>query len=142
MTGIWNRLRENPDLDPQIRADIEREFGRKGKSALDAIDAGRVKKYLDFIVVEGRTSSYVVEEDFCTCGDFLYRGRDCWHLLAVRIALAAGRVVSVDLWYLDQLAPARSMAGGPAAVVAEKQADYRAEERAGTEEKGKNRTKG
>ena len=142
MTDIWDRLRKNPDLDPQIRSDIEREFGRKGKSALDAIDAGRVKKYLDFVVVEGRTSSYIVEDDFCTCGDFLYRGRACWHLLAVRIAEETGRVVSVDLWYLDQLAPGRSMASGPAAVVAEKQADYRADVRAGPEENGKNLEKG
>jgi predicted nucleic acid-binding Zn finger protein len=138
MSDIWDRLRNNPELSPEIREAIEREFGRKGKSALDAIDAGRVKKYLDFVVVEGRTSSYIVEDDFCTCGDFLYRHRACWHLLAVRIAVAAGRVVPVDLWYLDQLAPGKSGAGGPAAVVAEKQADYRAKERAGPETNGKN----
>ena len=103
MNDLWERLRKNPDLDPEIRGEIERLFGRKGKSALDAIDAGRVKRYLDFVVVDGRTSSYIIEDDFCTCGDFLYRGRACWHLLAAKIALATGRFVAVDQWYQDKM---------------------------------------
>ena len=103
MSDVWERLRRKPELDPQIRGEIEQLFGRKGKSALDAVDAGRVKKYLDFTVVEGRTSSYIVEDEFCTCGDFLYRHRACWHLLAVRIAVATGRVVAVDGWYQETM---------------------------------------
>lgn len=138
MTDIWEKLRKSPDLDPATREEIEREFGRRGTSALNAIDAGRVKKYLDFFVVEGKTAAYVVEDDFCTCGDFLYRHRACWHLLAVRIALMTVRYVSVDQWYLDQMARGRSGERGPAAVVAERPAEYSAEERAGPEKPGKN----
>jgi predicted nucleic acid-binding Zn finger protein len=104
MNDIWERLRKRHDLDAEIRGEIEAAFGRKGKSALDAIDASRVKKYLDFFVVEGRTAAYIVEDDFCTCGDFLYRGRTCWHLLAVRIAQETGRFETVDRWYHDILA--------------------------------------
>jgi predicted nucleic acid-binding Zn finger protein len=103
MTDIWGRLREQPDMGAELREEIEKAFGRKGTSALDAIDAGRVKKYLDFFVVEGKTASYIVEDDFCTCGDFLYRGRTCWHLLAVRIARETGMFVSVDRWYQEVL---------------------------------------
>ncbi|RPI39245.1 MAG: hypothetical protein EHM53_06385 [Methanoregulaceae archaeon] len=103
MSDIWERFRTGPELDADIRGEIEKEFGRKGKSALDAIDAGRIKKYLDFFVVEGRTASYIVEDDFCTCGDFLYRGRACWHLLAVRIAVATGRFGTVDRWYQETM---------------------------------------
>jgi predicted nucleic acid-binding Zn finger protein len=103
MNDIWQLLRERRELDTELRGEIEKVFGRKGKSALDAIDAGRVKKYLDFFVVEGRTAAYIVEDDFCTCGDFLYRGRACWHLLAVRIAIATGRFVTVDRWYQETL---------------------------------------
>jgi predicted nucleic acid-binding Zn finger protein len=103
MSDIWERLRNNPDLDTETRGEIERLFGRKGKSALDAIDAGRVRQYRDFVVVEGRTSSYIIEDDFCTCGDFLYRGRACWHLLAARIAMTTGLVVPVDRWYQEIL---------------------------------------
>jgi predicted nucleic acid-binding Zn finger protein len=51
--------------------------------------------------VEGRTAEYVVEADFCTCGDFLYRGRTCWHLLAVRIAQETGAFRHIDTWYHD-----------------------------------------
>lgn len=101
MTGINDMLRDRKCLDEELRGEIVSAFGKKGMSALDAIDTGRVKKYLDFFVVEGRTASYIVEDDFCTCGDFLYRGRDCWHLLAVRIAKETGHFVPVDMWYQE-----------------------------------------
>ena len=103
MNNIWQRLKKRPDLDTDIRGDIEEEFGSKGKYALDAIDTGRVRKYLDFFVVEGRTAAYIVEDDFCTCGDFLYRGRACWHLLAVRIAVVTGRFETIDKWYQETM---------------------------------------
>jgi len=101
--GIWQRLAEQKNLDPALRGEIETVFGSRGKKALAAIDDGKVVKYLDFFVVEGKTSRYIVEDDFCTCSDFLYRGRTCWHLLAVRIAMASGMYRSVDSWYQDQM---------------------------------------
>ena len=93
--------RRPPGAD--LRREIEEKFGKKGKTALDAIGAGRVKKYLDFFVVEGKTAVYIVEDDFCTCGDFLYRGRACWHMLAVRIARETGLFVTIDNWYQETL---------------------------------------
>ena len=96
-------MRRRKALDAEIRGEIETAFGTRGKKALAAIDAGKIKKYLDFFVVEGQTARYIVEDDFCTCGDFLYRGRTCWHLLAVRIARETGAYVPVDSWYQDQL---------------------------------------
>lgn len=107
MNDIWQRLRERRELDAEIRGEIEEAFGRKGTSALDAIDTGRVKKYLDFFVVEGRTAAYIVEDDFCTCGDFLYRGRACWHLLAVRIAKETDRFETIECWYQETLQKSR-----------------------------------
>jgi predicted nucleic acid-binding Zn finger protein len=107
MTDIWEHLEKKPDLDEEIRGEIVAAFGRKGTSALGAIDAGRVKKYLDFFVVEGKTAAYIVEDDFCTCGDFLYRGRACWHLLAVRIARETGLFESVEGWYQETLQKSR-----------------------------------
>jgi predicted nucleic acid-binding Zn finger protein len=103
MNDIWQHLEERKVLDEDIRREIEAAFGARGKKALLAIDEGKVKKYLDFFVVEGRTARYIVEEEFCTCGDFLFRGRNCWHLLAVRIAQSTGSFESVDSWYQDQL---------------------------------------
>jgi len=103
MTDIWERLRTSQELDEKTRGEIVEAFGKKGTSALGAIDAGRVKKYLDFFVVEGKTAAYIVEDDFCTCGDFLYRGRACWHLLAVRIAVVTGLFQQVNSWYSDHM---------------------------------------
>jgi len=101
MKDIAAILAGNKTLDFASREAIVTAYGKKGTFALDAIDRGRVRKYLDFFVVEGKTASYIVEEDFCTCGDFLYRGRNCWHLLAVRIAVATGRFETVDRWYQE-----------------------------------------
>jgi predicted nucleic acid-binding Zn finger protein len=102
MNDLWHRIKEKNTLDASLREEIETAFGTRGKKALAAIDAGKVKKYLDFVVVEGRTAEYVVDEDFCTCRDFLYRGRTCWHLLAVRIAIGADLTVPVEIWYQDR----------------------------------------
>jgi len=102
MSDLWHRIEEKKVLDLTLREEIVAVFGTRGKKALAAIDAGKVKKYLDFFVVEGRTAEYVVDEDFCTCRDFLYRGRTCWHLLAVRIVLGADLVKRVDGWYQDR----------------------------------------
>jgi len=102
---FWQRFSKRHGLDTGLRDEIASAFGTRGVKALAAIDAGRVLKYLDFFVVEGRTSCYVVEEDFCTCRDFMYRGRTCWHLLAVRIAERTGTYVPVDRWYYEGIDP-------------------------------------
>ncbi|MFA6226376.1 MAG: SWIM zinc finger family protein [Methanoregula sp.] len=102
MSDLWHRIEEKHALDSALREEIEAAFGARGKKALAAIDAGKVRQYRDFFVVEGRTAEYVVDEDFCTCRDFLYRGRTCWHLLAVRIASGADLAKKVDGWYQDR----------------------------------------
>ena len=102
MSDLWHRIKENHVLDNTLREEIVASFGDRGKKALAAIDAGKVKQYRDFLVVEGRTAEYVVDEDFCSCRDFLYRGRTCWHLLAVRIALGTDLAKNVDVWYQDR----------------------------------------
>jgi predicted nucleic acid-binding Zn finger protein len=102
MSDLWHRLGERKALDAMLRCEIEETFGNRGKKALAALDTGKIKKYLDFFVVSGRTAEYVVDDDFCTCGDFMYRGRTCWHLLAVRIALVTGKYERTDSWYQDR----------------------------------------
>jgi predicted nucleic acid-binding Zn finger protein len=101
MNDLWHRLGERKALDAMLRCEIEETFGNRGKKALAALDTGKIKKYLDFFVVSGRTAEYVVDDDFCTCGDFMYRGRTCWHLLAVRIAQVTGKYERTDIWYQD-----------------------------------------
>jgi predicted nucleic acid-binding Zn finger protein len=103
MSDLWQRLAEKRELDQELRLEIENLFGQRGKKALAALEARKIKKYHDFFVVIGRTAEYVVDEDFCTCSDFMYRGRTCWHLIATRIAITTGQFEHVDSWYTDQL---------------------------------------
>jgi predicted nucleic acid-binding Zn finger protein len=102
MSDLWQRLGECKALNAALRGEIEKTFGNRGKKALAALDNGKIKKYLDFFVVTGRTSEYVVDEDFCTCGDFIFRNRTCWHLLAVRIAQETKLYERIDSWYQDR----------------------------------------
>ena len=106
MKGVFTRISKKKELDPFIREEIRKIFGKRGIKALAAIDEKDVKKYLDFFVVSGATSEYVIDEDFCTCGDFLFRKKECWHLLAVRLAVASGSFERVDAWYQDEWKPA------------------------------------
>lgn len=101
MKNFWARLRKEGRLTGDMRREIEEAFGERGKKALRAVDEGMVKRYWDFFVVVGKSDEYVVEEDFCTCSDFVYRGRHCWHILAVRIAEATGKYEQYPLWYQD-----------------------------------------
>jgi predicted nucleic acid-binding Zn finger protein len=106
MNGVFTLISKKKEIDPFIREEIRKTFGKRGIKALAAIDDKDVKKYLDFFVVSGATSEYVIDEDFCTCGDFLFRGKECWHLLAVRLAVASGSFERVDAWYQDEWKPA------------------------------------
>lgn len=94
-------LRSEQTLSPPLREEIIRIFGNRGKKALKAIDESRIKKYRDFFVVVGTSDEYIVEDEFCTCPDFSFRGGRCWHVLAVRIASLTGDYEEIDLWYQD-----------------------------------------
>jgi predicted nucleic acid-binding Zn finger protein len=99
MNSPWTRLEREKTLSPELADEIVRLYGERGKKAIDAVRKGNVKKYLDFFVVVGRSDEYVVEEELCTCSDFVYRGGECWHRLAVRIARETGEYEEYSLWY-------------------------------------------
>lgn len=90
-------------LDDWMRRRIGGYYKARGKKALEICEQDRVKRYRDFFVVVGNTDEYVVEDEFCSCDDFLHRGGRCAHILAVRIARATGRFELVDLWYYEDL---------------------------------------
>lgn len=98
---LFSELRLGGSLTPGLRDEVIRIFGERGRKALSAIDEGRVKRYRDFFVVVGKSDEYIVDEDFCTCNDFIFRGGRCWHILAGQIAALTGRYESYDLWYQD-----------------------------------------
>jgi predicted nucleic acid-binding Zn finger protein len=92
-------------LTPDNEKRLAAEFGARGKKALETVRSGKVKKYLDFFVVKGSTGDYIVEDDFCTCNDYLLRlsikGGVCYHSIAVRIAKATGEYEEIDEWYSE-----------------------------------------
>ncbi len=100
---LWKRLRKEKRLTPELEGEIGMRFGERGRKAIATVKEGRVKRYCDFFVVVGYHDEYVVEEDFCSCRDFLFRGKECSHILAVAIAEATGMYETFALWYVDAL---------------------------------------
>jgi predicted nucleic acid-binding Zn finger protein len=98
---LFELLSEQRTLTHELREEIIRIYGERGRKALQAIDEKRIKKYRDFFIVVGTSDEYIVDEDFCTCRDFIFRKGRCWHELAVRIAVAIGSFDEIDLWYQD-----------------------------------------
>ena len=96
---------EKQGLTPENEKRLAQEFGSRGKRAIETVRSGKVKKYKDFFVVKGSTGDYIVEDDFCTCNDYLYRlsvkGGVCYHSIAVRIAKATGDYEEIGQWYTD-----------------------------------------
>jgi predicted nucleic acid-binding Zn finger protein len=102
MTDPWKILARERRLTPEVRRLMGERYGQRGVKALEIVDEGRVKKYLDFFVVAGTSEEHIVEEEFCSCADALFRRRgECAHVLAVRIAALIGRYEECPLWYLD-----------------------------------------
>jgi predicted nucleic acid-binding Zn finger protein len=95
----WTR--HEGTITESLRHSVLEKWGDRGRKALLAVEEWRVKRYRDFFVVVGRSDEYVVDDEFCTCSDFLYRGRECWHILAVRIARMTGRFEEYPMWYQD-----------------------------------------
>ena len=48
MNDIWAKLRDRKGLDEELRKEITEAFGKRGTSALGAIDAGRVNVVVGF----------------------------------------------------------------------------------------------
>jgi len=98
---FWKRLKAEGHLSPELLDELISIYGERGQKAAHALEKMMVKKYRDFVVVVGASREYVVEEDFCTCQDFMYRGKCCWHILAARLAGVCGGYETYDLWYQD-----------------------------------------
>ncbi len=103
MTPPSERFSPEETLLEETIEGILQRYPKKGRKALDAVQEGRIHKYLDFFVVDGLSDRYVVDDDFCACNDFCFRGIICWHILAVRIARLTGGYDEIDEWYQDRL---------------------------------------
>jgi predicted nucleic acid-binding Zn finger protein len=81
---------------------LETTFGPKAQRAFDALEEGRVKKYIFspsgriVWIVVGKERDYLVmpASDYCSCDDFYYQfdhGHLCYHIIAQKLADATGR---------------------------------------------------
>ena len=84
---------------------IELEYGNRGKKGLEIVNERRVKQYKDYFVVVGESDEYIVEDEFCTCKDFLFSSpkndAKCSHMIAVEVAKQKDIIDAVDAWYQD-----------------------------------------
>jgi predicted nucleic acid-binding Zn finger protein len=100
--SFWQELESSGELTPRLKDEMLKIWGDRGEKALEGLKNGKVTKYLDFFVVDGRRP-YVVEEELCTCDDYIFRGSrtgdPCWHLIAVKIARITGQYEKVEKWF-------------------------------------------
>ena len=99
MINPWVLLQNEGHLSDDAKRSLLHAYRERGEKAIFAAERGNVKRYRDFWVVVGRTDEYIVEDGFCTCDDFLYRGGECWHSIALRIAQICKLYEEFDLWY-------------------------------------------
>ena len=98
MINPFQILKQEGELNDVVRKAFIDAYGKRGMEAVDAVKEQRVKKYRDYFVVVGNTDEYFVEGSFCSCNAQLY-GKECWHTLAVKIAVELGMYESYNLWY-------------------------------------------
>ncbi len=98
MSDSTGRRSDRPIPERARRAVLEC-YGEQGRRALEAVESGSVKRYLDFVVVVGKNDEYVVEDELCTCDRSLLGNAFCWHQLAARIAVLTNACEEYDLWY-------------------------------------------
>lgn len=91
-------LRSEGGLTPKVREAFCERYGKRGADAFDAAAAHSVKRYRDYFVVVGNHDEYCVEDGICSCPAALH-DRECWHTLAVDIAVEAGVCDVIDSWY-------------------------------------------
>jgi predicted nucleic acid-binding Zn finger protein len=101
-----DELEDRGRLTGKLTDEILKGHGARGKRAIDAVSEGRVKEYLDFVVVVGKGDEYIVEERSCNCKDYEYNLGDgdeelCWHVLAALIADATDETDEHEMWYSE-----------------------------------------
>jgi len=91
---------EGKVLEPHVSR-LSEAFGQRVNKALDALNEGRIKKYIFqpsgrvVWIVVGKNRDYIVMPaiDYCSCYDFYFqfdRGHVCYHIIAQKLAEATG----------------------------------------------------
>ena len=97
----WTILKTEGTINENVTNAFKQVYGKRGLDAVNAVNDNRVKKYLDFFVVIGKTGEYYIEDNFCSCDAHMY-GRKCWHTLAVGIAKHINAYETCNSWYYEK----------------------------------------
>jgi len=113
LVDICGEIRREGRIADSHITRLSEAFGPRLKKALEAVEEGRIKKYIFqpsgrvVWIVVGREREYLVmpTADFCSCDDFYFqfdRGHLCYHIIAQKLAEALGRfdlIVEEDAFY-------------------------------------------
>jgi len=86
---------------------LSEAFGQRVAKALEALQEGRIKKYVFkpsgrivwIVVGKGRDYLVMPAIDYCSCYDFYFqfdRGHVCYHIIAQKLAEATGKFDSFE----------------------------------------------
>jgi len=102
LEDICQTVRSEGEVSDSQIARLSEAFGQRVVKALEALDEGRIKKYVFkpsgrvVWIVVGKRRDYLVMPaiDYCSCYDFYFqfdRGHVCYHIIAQKLAEATGR---------------------------------------------------
>ncbi|MEM2936618.1 MAG: hypothetical protein QW231_05540 [Candidatus Bathyarchaeia archaeon] len=102
LNGICKEVNAEGKVTENHKGRLSAAFGSRFTKAWEALEQGRVKKYvfkpsgrIVWIVV-GKERDYLVmpAADFCSCEDFYFKfdkGHLCYHIIAQKLAEATGQ---------------------------------------------------
>lgn len=102
LEDICNTVKSEGRVSESHVARLSEAFGQRVAKALEALQEGRIKKYVFkpsgrvVWIVVGKRRDYLVMPaiDYCSCYDFYFQfdhGHVCYHIIAQKLAEATGR---------------------------------------------------
>jgi len=101
LEDICNAIKTEGKVSEPHISRLSATFGQRANKALEALNEGRIKKYVFHPsnrvvwIVVGKKRDYIVMPaiDYCSCYDFYFqfdRGHVCYHIIAQKLADATG----------------------------------------------------
>jgi len=102
LEDICKTVKSEGQVSESQVARLSEAFGQRVTKALEALQEGRIKKYVFkpsgrvVWIVVGKRRDYLVMPtiDYCSCYDFYFqfdRGHVCYHIIAQKLAEATGK---------------------------------------------------
>ncbi len=102
LNGICKEVTAEGEVTENHKGQLSAAFGLRFTKAWEALEQGRVKKYVFkpsgrvIWIVVGKERDYIVMPvaDFCSCEDFYFKfdkGHLCYHIIAQKLAEATGQ---------------------------------------------------